>query len=130
TERGSLAAVHRKPTTDNRQLMRTFIDEEILERFRLHGMTFLRDGVIVAVAYTLAMAVRFDGPIPADDYNRFLAVLPFVVLIHLLFVWLFGIHRRIWKYAGIRDVRAVIDASILAALVASALDLITSAPRP
>lgn len=107
-----------------------FIDEQLVERLRLHGLTFARDGVVVAVAYILAEAVRFDGPIPALDFSRFLVALPAVVLIHLIFTWLFGIHRRLWQYAGIRDVRAVIHTCILSALVIATLDLLASSPRP
>jgi FlaA1/EpsC-like NDP-sugar epimerase len=107
-----------------------FIDDSILERFRLHGVTFLRDGVVITVAYILAEAVRFDGPIPADSFNALLFALPAVVFVHLFFIWIFGIHRRLWQYAGIRDVRAVALACILSALIIAGLDLAVSDWRP
>jgi FlaA1/EpsC-like NDP-sugar epimerase len=107
-----------------------FIDESILERFRLHGITFLRDGIVVAVAYILADAVRFDGPIPASDFQHLLFALPAIAIIHLTYIWLFGIHRRLWQYAGIRDVRAILLACILGAMTVAVLDLAVTDWRP
>lgn len=113
-----------------RQNVLQFLDEEILERFRLHGITFVRDGIVVAVAYILAESVRFDGPIPVADFQQLLFALPAVLFIHLFFIWIFGIHRRLWQYAGIRDVRAVLHACILAALAVAVLDLAVPDWRP
>ncbi|MGH2442515.1 MAG: SDR family NAD(P)-dependent oxidoreductase [Chloroflexota bacterium] len=107
-----------------------FIDDEILERLRLHGLTFARDAVVVVAAYILAEGVRFNGPIPSTDFNRFLVALPVVIFVHAAFVWMFGIHRRLWQYAGVRDIRAVVHASALSAAVLAAGDFAIRGPRP
>ena len=99
-----------------------FIDEEILERLRHHGITFLRDGAVVASGYILAEAVHFDGPIPTGDSQDLVFALPAVIFIHLSFIWRFGVHR-LWQYAGMRGVRAVLHACILSALAVAILDL-------
>jgi FlaA1/EpsC-like NDP-sugar epimerase len=119
-----------KPASRSRDAILRFIDEEILERFRLHSITFLRDGIVLATAYILAEAVRFDGPIPAPDFQHLLYALPAIVFIYLFFIWTFGIHRRLWQYAGIRDVRAVVYACVLGALAVAVLDLAVPDWRP
>lgn len=107
-----------------------FIDEQIFERIRLHGFTFVRDALVVLCAYTLAEAVRFDGPIPARDVEMLFHALPAIALIHAVFSYIFGIHRRLWQYVGIRDVRALIHASMLSVLVVGVLDAVLPGERP
>jgi FlaA1/EpsC-like NDP-sugar epimerase len=114
----------------NRTRVVRFIDDEIIERFRLHGITFLRDGIVVASGYIMAEAARFDGPIPVADFQHLLFALPAIIFVHLFFIWIFGIHRRLWQYAGIRDVRAVLYACILSALTLAVLDLTVPDLRP
>lgn len=107
-----------------------FVDEQIVDRLRLHGLTFLRDAVVVTAAYVLAEGVRFDGPIPVGDAGRLVVFLPFILFTHAFFTWSFGIHRRLWEYAGMRDVRALIQASALSATVLGVVDFVMPAPRP
>lgn len=107
-----------------------FIDRQIFERVRLHGLTFARDATVVAVAFTLAEVMRFDGPVPAGDAGRLAAFLPFVVFVYGFFTWRFGIHRRLWEYAGMRDAGALTQACVISAFVLALVDLVAPHPRP
>lgn len=99
------------------------VDEHVVERLRLHGFTFVRDALVVAVAFTFGMGVRFDGPVPPKDFSQFLTALPAVLLIYAFFIWRFGIHRRLWQYAGVSDLRAILHATFLGSLTIAVLDV-------
>ncbi len=108
-----------------------FVEEQLIARLRQHGLTFARDAIVVAIAYILAEGMRFDGPIPSTDAQNLILSLPLIVFTHAFFTWIYGIHRRLWQYAGIRDVRAMIHGSILSALVIGLADIaIPSRPLP
>lgn len=104
------------------QTLPQWMNEQELHRFRLHGWSFVRDAVIVALAYSLAEIMRFDGQIPTRYYESLAFTIPIVAAVCSASNYLFGIHRRIWEYAGIPDLRALIDASLLSATVIGALD--------
>ncbi len=99
-----------------------FVEEQLVARVRQHGLKFARDAVVVIIAYILAEGMRFDGPIPAADFQKLLLALPLIVFVQAFFTWRYGIHRRLWQYAGIRDVRAMIHSTVLSAVVIGIAD--------
>lgn len=105
-------------------------ERQVVERVRLHGWTFFRDAVLITVAYVLADEMRFDGHIAPIDRRGLLAFLPLIVIVYAIFSYLFGIHRRIWQYAGIRDVRSITDASLFSIVVIGVIDFIVPGHRP
>jgi FlaA1/EpsC-like NDP-sugar epimerase len=95
-----------------------------LGRLRLHGLTFVIDAAAVALSFSVALAVRFlPGEIPASYIHDLLLALPFVVLIYLGTNYLFGIHRRMWQYAGMPDIRSLLESVTIATLIVAAADV-------
>jgi FlaA1/EpsC-like NDP-sugar epimerase len=101
----------------------------LVKRLRLHGGTFVRDAVVIAGVYVAAETARFEPNLPHRLWLFFLA-LPVIVLVHSVLNYCFGIHRRVWEYSGIHDIRALVDASALSALVLLAADVAAGAYRP
>jgi FlaA1/EpsC-like NDP-sugar epimerase len=95
-------------------------------RIRLHGAAFLVDALVIIMAYAAADAMRFDGQIPTQYSHRLALTLPFIILIYWVSTYFFGLHRRVWKYAGMNDLRAVINSSAVPFVVIFVLDV---APR-
>jgi FlaA1/EpsC-like NDP-sugar epimerase len=93
------------------------LDAHVLERIRLHGLTFARDAVVVGASYVAADYLKyFPKAIPNEQLGPFLVSLPVIVFTYMLCMYLFGVHRRLWQYAGVRDVRALVEATIVATL--------------
>lgn len=93
------------------------IDELVLERLRFHGLTFARDLLVVGVSYILAEYLRyFPKAIPQEELGYFLAGIPVIMAIYGLLLYLFGVHRRLWQYAGVHDARALVESSVIATL--------------
>ena len=71
-------------------------------------LTLLAHVVLAAAAFIGAFAMRFDGIIPASFLTTMLSlILPFIV-IKMLFVFLFSLHRGMWRYAGMHDLELVV----------------------
>ena len=92
-------------------------------RIRLHGSTFLMDAVVIIMAYVAADAMRFDGHIPGHYTYRLALTLPFIILIYWASTYIFGLHRRVWKYAGMNDLRAVTYSATVSSVLIFVLDI-------
>ncbi len=99
------------------------IDDEVLKRLQRHGRTFALDAIVVACAFIVAEDARYDGRIPLQSVRLVLTALPLTVVVYAVSLYAFGIHRRIWKYAGMPDARAMVNASFLATLVVGIVDI-------
>lgn len=105
-----------------------WIDEQVLERLRLHGLTFVLDALVVVASYVLAEYLRFyPKTIPLVSLHSLLISLPVLAAVYVFFNWLFGVHRRLWQYAGIPDVRSVVDSAVLATLLVAVADFVIGA---
>jgi FlaA1/EpsC-like NDP-sugar epimerase len=75
------------------------------------------DACLVALAYYLAFALRFDSGIP-DRYADLLRdTIAFVVLGKLILFALFGLYHKLWRFVDQRDFEAIVRAVIAASLV-------------
>lgn len=92
-------------------------------RIRLHSATFLVDALVIIIAYIAADAMRFDGQIPTQYTYRLELTLPFIILIYWATTYLFGLHRRVWKYAGMNDLRAVTNSAAVSFILIFFLDV-------
>lgn len=72
-------------------------------------------GTLVA-AFALAYLLRFDFNIPRDNLLAGLRQLPYVVLIQFGTLALAGVYTFIWRYIGMAEVRAFINAAYWALL--------------
>ena len=72
---------------------------------------YLLDLGVLAGAFALAYALRFDFAIPADYVQRALVQLPLVLLLQLLALIVFGVYSFIWRYVGMREMLAFVWAA-------------------
>ena len=101
-----------------------FVNSQILERLRLHGFTFFRDCILISAAFSLAELARFDGSVPRVEWRHLAIVMPALWLVYCTFSYLYGIHRRLWTYAGMRDLRALLTAVVMASATGLVADLL------
>lgn len=60
--------------------------------------------------------MRFDFDIPERETEHMLFQLPFVLLIQLALIWATGIYAFVWRYVGMAEVKAFVNAAFLATL--------------
>src|SRR5687768_703448 len=75
------------------------------------------DAVLVAAAYWLAFALRFDQGIP-DRYSDLLwQTIAFVTVGKVAIFAAFGLYQKWWRYVGLRDFESILKAVVTASLV-------------
>jgi FlaA1/EpsC-like NDP-sugar epimerase len=68
------------------------------------------DLAVLVISFTFAYLFRFDFNVPPDHVTRGLIQLPIVVLIQFVALVLAGVHSFIWRYTGMSEVRAFVNA--------------------
>ena len=85
--------------------------------YRHRLLQLIADAVLVAVAYWLAFALRFDQGIP-DRYSDLLwQTIAFVTVGKVAIFAAFGLYQKWWRYVGLRDFESILKAVVTASLV-------------
>ena len=89
---------------------------------------FLIDTVLISLAYFIAFVIRFDLSNYREFYEQFSLITLGVVALRLPVFVYFGLYRRLWRYASVREMVAVVMAvsagSGLGLLIIVALSLL------
>ncbi|MDD5226217.1 MAG: nucleoside-diphosphate sugar epimerase/dehydratase [Candidatus Omnitrophica bacterium] len=72
---------------------------------------------LIALAYTLAFLIRFDGSLPPEFMPVFFQALPLVVVTKLASLYFFDLFRGLWRYVGIADILQILKASVVATIL-------------
>lgn len=86
---------------------------QLLWKRRVH---IASDVFMLALAFVVAYALRFEFSIPPRELAYCLHLLPYVVAVQLMALVLSGVYMYIWRYIGLRDVKAFAMATIAAAI--------------
>lgn len=74
------------------------------------GSLVLLDTIIITVAPYLALLLRFEGVVGSHQYQMVYEYLPGIILIRLLTFYFFGLYNRLWRYASIHELLAIVSA--------------------
>ncbi len=81
---------------------------------------FGHDMVMVGVAWSLALLVRYDFRLPAIDWPHFTKFLVMVLAVQSLVLWWSGLYRGLWRFASVRDLWNIIRGCIIGVLAIGA----------
>ncbi len=73
--------------------------------------------VSASVIYWFAFILRFEGDLDEDTLQSLLTTLPWLILIKLITFNYFGLHKGLWRYAGIDDLKKIVKACTVSTLV-------------
>ena len=90
----------------------------------------LIDAVVLAIVPILALLLRYEGAVPEVDFLTFRSCLLWMVLINLGIFYFYGLYHRIWHYARIRDLVAIVGAVTLAQAVIFIVTMLAEIPVP
>ena len=85
--------------------------------YRHRLVQLLVDAGLVALAYWLAFALRFDQGIPERYSDLLWQTIAFVVVGKVLIFAAFGLYEKWWRYVGLRDFEQILKAVVVASLV-------------
>src|SRR5712691_11362707 len=90
-------------------------------RLEHNGVWLLQYRRPFVVAFQLALAafssycaiwLRFDGEIPAQNWQPWVRALPILLLTRAVAFGLFGLYQGLWRYVGIWDLRRIVIAVV------------------
>ncbi|MDP1634673.1 MAG: nucleoside-diphosphate sugar epimerase/dehydratase, partial [Gallionellaceae bacterium] len=77
----------------------------------------LHDVVVAALAWAGAYLLRFNFDLPLSFQNEIARTLLWVVPLQSAIFWFMGLYRGIWRFASVADLRRILKAVLLAALL-------------
>ncbi len=84
----------------------------------------MHDVIVASVVWYFAFLLRFNFAIPANFIDTIWQSLPAVLVIEFACFVLFGLYRGMWRFASIPDLKRIIRAVTLSALIISFASLI------
>jgi len=85
------------------------------------------DALMITGAFSIAFLVRFDGELPEQMLKRMVFLLPYVLIVKVGALFLFGVPNFAWRYVGLKEVQRIGSAVLAASLVLITLRLLSGA---
>jgi FlaA1/EpsC-like NDP-sugar epimerase len=82
-----------------------------MRRYFTRASQIAIDLIVLCAAFAVAFLVRFDGLPPAPMTGRLLLTGPYVVAFEYFMLVMFGIHRFVWRYVGLREAQRIFSAT-------------------
>ena len=93
---------------------RPTLPQRIATMFRRDVPLAALDLTIVLGAYLAPLVIRFGGHIPGRYWASFWRFMPVAVFLHVITNYLVGLYGQMWRYASVREARAVVLACVTA----------------
>lgn len=84
-------------------------------RMKMTGLIVL-DVVVAFLAWAVAFLIRFDGTIPVAYFLQYARVAPVSLLLTITVFYYFGLYNRLWQYASVPELMAIVQSVTLAAI--------------
>lgn len=91
--------------------------DDDMRRKLISATLILMDAAIVMVVSYLSFFIRFEGKIDAAYIQMMFKFLPLLVLIRISVFYLFGLYNRIWRYASISELLAIMASVTVGSVV-------------
>ena len=82
-------------------------------------MIVLAHAILVALAYWLAFALRFEFRLLPGELSQWSRTLPFVLVVRLLVFQWFHLYVGLWRYVSMRDIVVILKAGTLSSVILS-----------
>ena len=75
------------------------------------------DAVLVVMAFTAMLLIRYELAVPNDAWSGFVAFLPFAVVVQLIVNRLTGLYGPVWEQASILEAQRILGAGAVTAVL-------------
>jgi FlaA1/EpsC-like NDP-sugar epimerase len=76
----------------------------------------LHDIIMVGIAWTLAILIRYEWPLFPDVEATLWQALPIVIIVQSLVLWQGGLYRGIWRFASLPDLLSILRTAFIGTL--------------
>ncbi len=94
-----------------------------LRRYWIPILLFLHDAAIVSVVPFIGLFIRFEGDVDPSYFDLLAPFLPFMLAVRLITFYLFRLYHRMWRYASIHEMLAIIGAVSVSSAVITGIML-------
>ncbi len=81
-----------------------------LRRYWIPILLFVHDAILVCAVSFISLFIRFEGDVDPSYYKLLIPFLPFILGVRLVTFYLFRLYHRMWRYASIHEMLAIIGA--------------------
>jgi FlaA1/EpsC-like NDP-sugar epimerase len=89
-----------------------------LRRLVTGGLIFI-DGLTLILSGFVALFIRFEGLVEARYFNDWIHFMPFMIVTGLIVFNFFGLYKRLWRYAGMRELLTIVFAVTVSSVIFS-----------
>ena len=86
-----------------------------MRSYLLPVLLLIVDVITIIGVALISLLIRFDGYITPQYMEQMIAALPIMVISYIIMLLSMHLYTRIWRYAGMREVVAVLIATTLGA---------------
>lgn len=76
-----------------------------------YGFLIIIDAILVNLSVYVALLLRFDGSIPVENLSALVKLMPLITLVSLIFLLALKLYNRVWEYASIGEMFAILRAT-------------------
>ena len=84
------------------------------------GSLILSDMAAACIAPVLALYILFDGAVGGPYFNMIARYIPEFIIIRLVIFYFFRLYNRLWRYASVNELLAIIGAVTVGSLIVTA----------
>ncbi|MFQ5613186.1 MAG: polysaccharide biosynthesis protein [Anaerolineae bacterium] len=84
----------------------------------------LVDTALIALAYVLSFVLRFDDETFRVEFLKYVGLLLPYLAVKLLVFFIFGLYRRVWQYASVRELLSILGGVTVSSTLISAITLL------
>lgn len=86
-----------------------------MRSYLLPGLLLIVDVITIIGVALISLLIRFDGYITSHYLYQMIDALPIMVISYIVMLLSMHLYTRIWRYAGMREMVAVLIATTLGA---------------
>jgi len=75
------------------------------------------DSFLIVGAFLLAYLLRFEGKIPAYEWEHLYSAVPYILLLKLISFWFFGLYKGMYRYTSLVDLFNVMKATLTSSAI-------------
>lgn len=87
-------------------------------------LALIHDIIVVGLVWYLSYLIRFNFNVPDESMQTIFALLPLVLIINLISFFSFGLYRGMWRFASLPDLKRIIKAVAISALIITSLSFL------
>ncbi|WP_371363051.1 UDP-N-acetyl-alpha-D-glucosamine C6 dehydratase [Sporomusa rhizae] len=75
------------------------------------------DALVVAMTPYLGLLIRFEGNVDSQYYQMLSSYIPVIIIVPLVVFYFFKLYHRLWRYAGISELLAIVGANTVSSVM-------------